>query len=62
VHVGTDGRVRAADVEYKVPGKSKFRVTTRPIHMLVLVVLEEQTMEEVEEQTARSTRKKSKGW
>jgi hypothetical protein len=35
---------------YKIPGESKFHVTTRPIHKLVLVVLvEEQTMEEPED-------------
>ncbi len=51
MYAGADGKVRAADVEYKVPGESKFRVTTRPIHNLVLVVpVEEQTMEETEEQ------------
>jgi hypothetical protein len=50
VHVGLDGKVQSADVEYKVPGESKFRVTTRPIHRLVLVVpVEEQTMEEPED-------------
>jgi hypothetical protein len=39
--------VREADIEYKFPGESRFRSTTRPIHKLVLVVpLEEQTMEE----------------
>jgi hypothetical protein len=44
-----DGKVKAADIEYKVPGESKFRSTTRPIHKLVLVVpVEEQTMEETE--------------
>jgi hypothetical protein len=43
VHVGTDGRVRAADVEYKLPGESVFRMTTRPIHKLVLIIpIEEQ--------------------
>jgi hypothetical protein len=43
VHVSTDGRVRAADVEYKLPGESVFRTTTRPIHKLVLVIpVEEQ--------------------
>jgi hypothetical protein len=43
VHVGSDGKVRAADVEYKLPGESVFRMTTRPIHKLVLIVpLEEQ--------------------
>jgi hypothetical protein len=47
IHVGSDGRVRSVDVEYKVPGESKFCITTRPIHKLVLVVpVEEQTMEE----------------
>jgi hypothetical protein len=30
--------VRAADIEYKLPGESVFRTTTRPIHKLVLVV------------------------
>jgi hypothetical protein len=43
VHVSADGKVRAADVEYKLPGESVFRTTTRPIHKLVLVVpIEEQ--------------------
>jgi hypothetical protein len=43
VHVSTDGRVRAADVEYKLPGESVFRMTTRPIHKLVLIIpIEEQ--------------------
>jgi hypothetical protein len=43
VHVGTDGKVRAADVEYKLPGESVFRMTTRPIHKLVLIIpMEEQ--------------------
>jgi hypothetical protein len=44
VHSSTDGKVRAADVEYKLPGESVFRTTRRPIHKLVLVVpIEEQT-------------------
>jgi hypothetical protein len=38
VHTSTDGKVRAADNEYKLPGESVFRTTTRPIHKLVLVV------------------------
>ncbi len=38
VHTSTDGKVRAADIEYKLPGESVFRTTTRPIHKLVLVV------------------------
>jgi hypothetical protein len=42
-----DGKVLSADVKYKIPGESTFRVTTRPIHKLVLIVpVEEQTMEE----------------
>jgi hypothetical protein len=50
VHIGSDVKVRAANIEYKVPGESKFRSTTRPIHKLVLIVpVEEQTMEEEEE-------------
>jgi hypothetical protein len=43
VQTSTDGKVRAADIEYKLPGESVFRTTTRPIHKLVLVVpIEEQ--------------------
>ncbi len=38
VHTSTDGKVRAADIEYKLPGESVIRTTTRPIHKLVLVV------------------------
>jgi hypothetical protein len=38
VHTSADGKVRAADIEYKLPGEAVFRVTTRPIHKLVLVV------------------------
>jgi hypothetical protein len=50
VHVGSDGKVRWADVKYKIPGESKFRVMTRHIHKLVLMVpVEEQTMEEPED-------------
>jgi hypothetical protein len=46
VHVGPDGKIRSTDVEYKLPGESKLRVSTRPIHKLVLIVpVEEQTME-----------------
>ncbi len=37
VQVGSDGKVRAADIEYKVPGDSKFRSTTRPIQKFCLV-------------------------
>jgi hypothetical protein len=54
VHLGSEGTVRAADIEYKVPGESKFQTTTRLIHKLVLVVpVEEQTMEEAEKQGGR---------
>jgi hypothetical protein len=43
VYVSSDNKVRAADVEYKLPGQSVFRTTTRPIHKLVLVIpVEEQ--------------------
>ncbi len=38
MHTSADGKVRAADIEYKLPGESVFRTTTRPIHKLVLVV------------------------
>ncbi len=49
VHVRTDGKVRAADIEYKVPGAARFWSTTRPIHKLVLIVpVEEQVIEEDE--------------
>ncbi len=45
VHTSADGKVRAADIEYKLPGESVFRTTTRPIHKLVLVVpIEEQAI------------------
>ncbi len=47
VHYGKDGKVRSADIEYKVPGESKFRVSTGPVPKLVLTVpVEEQTMDE----------------
>ncbi len=43
VHTSADGKVRAADIKYKLPGESVFRTTTRPIHKLVLVApIEEQ--------------------
>jgi hypothetical protein len=45
VHVSADGRVRAADIEYKLPGEASFRMTTRPIHKLVMVLpVEEQAV------------------
>ncbi len=38
--------MRAADIEYRLPGESVFRTTTRPIHKLILVVpAEEQAVE-----------------
>jgi hypothetical protein len=50
VHVGTDGRVRSADIEYRLPGEMRYRTTTRPIHKLVLIIpMEEQTVEKSEE-------------
>ncbi len=55
VHVSTDGKVRAADIEYKLPGESVFRMTTRPIHKLVLIIpIEEQAaaVSEAEEDKA----------
>jgi hypothetical protein len=46
VHIGTDGKVRAADIEYKVPGETRYCTTTRPIHKMVLVIpVEEQRAE-----------------
>jgi hypothetical protein len=36
VHVGTDGRVRSADIDYRLPGETRYRTTTRPIHKMVL--------------------------
>jgi hypothetical protein len=47
VHVSADGQVRSADIEYKLPGETVYRTTTRPIHKLVMVV-------PVEEQAAAS--------
>ncbi len=45
VHTSADGKVRAADIEYKLPEESVFRTTTRPIHKLVLIVpVEEQAL------------------
>ncbi len=57
VHTSADGKVRAADIEYKLPGESVFRTTTRPIHKLVLVVpVEEQAVadDQVEEEDAEA--------
>ncbi len=42
VHISTDGRVTAADIEYKLPGEAGFRTNTRPIHKLVMVLLVEE--------------------
>jgi hypothetical protein len=50
VHVRTDGKVRAADIEYKIPGEARFHMIMRPIHKMVLVVpVEEQMTESSEE-------------
>ncbi len=54
VHEGLNGKVRSADVEYQVPGESKFRGSTRPIHKLVL-------MSPVQEQTTETSGKRQKG-
>ncbi len=57
MHVSTDGRVRAADIEYKLPGEASFRTTTRPIHKLVMVLpVEEQAVagEQERERVART--------
>jgi hypothetical protein len=44
VHVRTDGRVRSADIEYRLPGEMRYRTTMRPIHKMVLIIpVEEQT-------------------
>jgi hypothetical protein len=52
VHTSADGKVRAADIEYKLPGESVFRTTTRPIHKLVLVIpVEEQASAKAAEAT-----------
>jgi hypothetical protein len=50
VHVSSYGRIRAADVEYKLPGELVYRTTTGPIHKLVMVL-------PVEEQEAASKQK-----
>ncbi len=67
VHAGSDGKVRSADVDYKIAGENKFQVTTGPIHKLMLVVpVEEQTMdegefeEEVEDEEEADPRNKGK--
>ncbi len=46
--------MRAADIEYRLPGESVFRTTTRPIHKLILVV-------PAEEQTAEDDRERGEG-
>jgi hypothetical protein len=48
VNVGMDGRVRSADIEYRLPGETVYLTTMRPIHKLVMVV-------PVEEQAAASS-------
>jgi hypothetical protein len=45
--MGMDGMVHSADAEYKFHKESKFRITTRPMHKLILVVpVDEQTFKE----------------
>jgi hypothetical protein len=45
VHVSTDGRIRSADIVYRLPGEAVYRTTTRPIHKLVMIVpVEEQAV------------------
>jgi hypothetical protein len=44
VHKGTDRMVQSADVEYKLSRERKFIVTTRPIHKLMMVPIEEQSL------------------
>ncbi len=59
VHTSADGKVRAADIEYRLPGESVFRTTTRPIHKLVLIVpIEEQVSaaDKAEEGEAKADR------
>ncbi len=36
IYKESDGKVRLADVEYKIPGKNVFRVTMPPIHKLIM--------------------------
>jgi hypothetical protein len=55
VHVGTDGKVRAADIENKIPGEVRFRVTTRPIHKMVLIIPMEERMTESSEEEMEAT-------
>jgi hypothetical protein len=35
VHVGMDGGVRSADIEYRLPRETVYRTTTQPIHKLL---------------------------
>jgi hypothetical protein len=52
LHVGIDGQVRSADIEYRLPGETVYRTTTRPIHKLVMIIpVEEQTAGSSEEET-----------
>jgi hypothetical protein len=44
VHVGTDGKVRSVDIEYRLPGETRYRTTTRPIHKMVLIIPVEEQM------------------
>jgi hypothetical protein len=55
VHVGTDGRVRAADIEYRLPGETRYRTTTRPIHKMVLIIPVEEQIVGGSEEEAKKT-------
>jgi hypothetical protein len=39
IHEGNVGKVMLADVEHKNPSESRFRMTTHPIHKLIMVDL-----------------------
>jgi hypothetical protein len=36
---GDDGTIRSADMGYKIPGENVFRMTIRPIHKLIMILL-----------------------
>ncbi len=43
--------MRSADIEYRLPGETKYRTTSWPIHKMVLIIpVEEQTKESGEEE------------
>jgi hypothetical protein len=55
VHVGMDGRVRVADIEYRLPGETRYRTTTRPIHKMVLIIPVEEQIVGGSEEEAKAT-------